>query len=81
MVEEKQEQEPKYEAKSAVKTFRLTPSEDALLPKLMELAYRMGLLVAVDGTPVKSLQAYMVFALNCAYERIEQLYRARRGRG
>lgn len=70
----------RQEAKTVVKGFRLTPSEDALLDILIELAYLMGKLFDPKGAPTKSLQAYIMYALHCADVDLRQEYEAKRGR-
>lgn len=55
------------------KMFRLSEEDDARLPKLVELAYRLGLIKK------RSFQEYMIFALNCAYAHIKQEYEQVKG--
>jgi len=62
------------ELKSIVKSFRLMPSEDAKLPKLIEYAHKAGYLTK------PSFQEFMLLALNCAYTRLKDEYEKKKGR-
>lgn len=57
------------------KIFRLLPEEDdKLTNSLIPLAYKLKCISA------PSLQNYMIFALNCAYVQLKQVYEAQKGR-
>lgn len=55
------------------KMFRLSEEDDARLPKLIEIAYRLGVIKK------RSFQEYMIFALNCAYAHVKQEYEQMKG--
>jgi len=48
--------------------FRLPAEEEAKLEKLIEFAHKMGSITK------PSLQEFMVFAINCAYEHLKKEY-------
>lgn len=54
------------EEKAVVKGFRLKPSEEAMIDELTKYAHMAGLIKEL------TFQAYMMFALNCAYARLQQ---------
>lgn len=68
--QEVQEVQPKVKEK----LFRLKEEEDAKLPRLIELAHRLGLIKK------QSLQEFMIFSINCAYDYIKREYEGMRGR-
>lgn len=68
--QEVQEVQPKVKEK----LFRLKEEEDAKLPKLIELAHRLGLIEK------QSFQEFMIFSINCAYDYMAREYEKKRGR-
>ena len=64
--------------KRIVKSFRLTPAEEARIPKLMEIANELG--HDVNGHKIETFQDYIIFALNCAYTRLKDEYEMWKGR-
>lgn len=54
------------EKASIQKIFRLTPSADKMIDNLIQYAFAAGLIKE------PSSQAYILFALHCAYARLQQ---------
>ncbi|MDD5510445.1 MAG: hypothetical protein PHI12_06530 [Dehalococcoidales bacterium] len=61
-----EETTPETKERAVVKGFRLKPSEEVLIDQLAQYAHAAGFIKE------PSFQAYMMFALNCAYARLQQ---------